>query len=546
MPTTLKMRWPFPAENQDPWYEALEAYFTAVDLSVYASRETENLVLIGEGTYTLDGDTLAWTDELTVFAPITGFLWTMEAASLSIEDGEVLWFDATRAPSSNTVLVPKVSAQLPLSDTAILLAVRKGSTVWWRNGTALLDGVAVSPLAGGGSGGGGITGPGSSTNNAIALWSGSSGSALKNSTLKVISPSTITPTTTNFPITVQGSDNLSGAGGEVDIFSGAGQQGGLIEITAGDGSSGFGGEIDLNSGNSTSASAGGIYINVGSSANDNDGSPIELYAGYAQGTATAGAVRLYGGNGLFAAGNYASGGNVEIYGGSTPGAANGGTVAIYGGNTLGAAAGGSIRLQPGNSGDSSQDGVVLLARNNSGNVTGLVFEAGDGAFTTIKAPASVTAYTLYLPATQGAANTVLENDGSGNLSWVAGVEPAGVTAVDDYATPTDATPTTITDYTVTTDEARASVVFDVLVTMIGYGGEYATFKTLATFAYAYGSVSEVEVLHVSGPLRSNASYDLTFLIVGTQISMVVTGPGLGSKWRATGQIQLVDSTWPEA
>ena len=98
----------------------------------------------------------------------------------------------------------------------------------------------------------------------------------------------------------------------------------------------------------------------------------------------------------------------------------------------------------------------------------------------------------------------------------------------------------------TTDEARASVVFDVLVTMIGYGGEYATFKTLDTFAYAYGSVSEVEVLHVSGPLRSNASYDLTFLIVGTQISMVVTGPGLGSKWRATGQIQLVDSTWPEA
>lgn len=39
---------------------------------------------------------------------------------------------------------------------------------------------------------------------------------------------------------------------------------------------------------------------------------------------------------------------------------------------------------------------------------------------TITVPAVVTSYTLILPATQGAANTFLKNDGAGNLSWALG------------------------------------------------------------------------------------------------------------------------------
>jgi len=45
---------------------------------------------------------------------------------------------------------------------------------------------------------------------------------------------------------------------------------------------------------------------------------------------------------------------------------------------------------------------------------------------TIKSPASVTSYNLILPAAQGAASTFLQNDGSGNLSWVAGGSGANV------------------------------------------------------------------------------------------------------------------------
>lgn len=40
-----------------------------------------------------------------------------------------------------------------------------------------------------------------------------------------------------------------------------------------------------------------------------------------------------------------------------------------------------------------------------------------GDYVALKAPTGVTTHTLLLPATQGAASTVLTNDGSGNLSW---------------------------------------------------------------------------------------------------------------------------------
>lgn len=42
-----------------------------------------------------------------------------------------------------------------------------------------------------------------------------------------------------------------------------------------------------------------------------------------------------------------------------------------------------------------------------------------GDYVAIKAPTGVTTHTLLLPATQGSANTNLQNDGSGNLSWAA-------------------------------------------------------------------------------------------------------------------------------
>jgi hypothetical protein len=45
-------------------------------------------------------------------------------------------------------------------------------------------------------------------------------------------------------------------------------------------------------------------------------------------------------------------------------------------------------------------------------------------------PATVTSYIWSLPATQGAASSYLQNDGSGNLSWSAGTPPAVTSNID--------------------------------------------------------------------------------------------------------------------
>lgn len=166
MPTTRRMGWPYPAESQDPWYDALEAFFSASDAAAYASRETENMVLTGGGDVSLSGNTLEWTEDLEIFSPITGFNWVMPAQSVDLEDGRVLWFDAVRAPDDDTAVIPQTAARLPLTGSAVLLAIRRGSIVYWRNGAGLADGDTMNPLAGTGGGVDGLDGaPGSVLRN---------------------------------------------------------------------------------------------------------------------------------------------------------------------------------------------------------------------------------------------------------------------------------------------------------------------------------------------------------------------------------------------
>ena len=159
------MGWPYPAENQDPWYDALEAFFSASDLAMYASRETENLIITGGGTVAFDTNTLSWDDTLEVFAPITGFNWQFEPTSLLIEDGQILWFDAIRAPDHDMTVVAQVSSRLPLSGSATILAIRRGSVVYWRNGAGIATGDSLSPLAFGAAGMGPAGAPGTVLRN---------------------------------------------------------------------------------------------------------------------------------------------------------------------------------------------------------------------------------------------------------------------------------------------------------------------------------------------------------------------------------------------
>jgi hypothetical protein len=148
MSNTSRMNWPFPNENQEPWYQALENFSKALDASGFASREDRQLILIGGGTITWDASTstLTWTGAIQVISPISGFLLSIAAGSVTISDGQVLYATLVRAPTRNLTVEAAVENQVPQSDTAYLLAARVGDDIYWRNGTAMGDGDSISGI----------------------------------------------------------------------------------------------------------------------------------------------------------------------------------------------------------------------------------------------------------------------------------------------------------------------------------------------------------------------------------------------------------------
>lgn len=157
MSVTSRMVWPYPDEHQDPWYDAFVSLMMALDFSGYAAREDRNIVLMGGGIISFDAatNTLSWASPLVLLAPITGFLWTIPAGSVALFDGRLLYTDLVRAPSAPTTLTGVVANQVPSSDTAFLLAVRRGSRVFWRNGAVSIDGLPDAVIDNGGPSGGG-------------------------------------------------------------------------------------------------------------------------------------------------------------------------------------------------------------------------------------------------------------------------------------------------------------------------------------------------------------------------------------------------------
>jgi len=147
--TTSRMDWPFPGENQDPWYQAFEDFATALDGSGFAAREDRHLVMVGGGTVTWDASSslLGWSADIQIVSPISGFLLSISPASVSIVDGQVLYATLIRAPTQSQSVGVSVGNQVPQSDVALLLAVRVGDRIYWRNGMVMDTGDSVPGLA---------------------------------------------------------------------------------------------------------------------------------------------------------------------------------------------------------------------------------------------------------------------------------------------------------------------------------------------------------------------------------------------------------------
>lgn len=148
MPNTNKMQWPFPAKDRDPWFEIFEQMSIAMDSSGYASREDRSIIMAGGGDVTFDGgaNTLSWTDPLDFYSTISGFRVTVAATdpTITLNDGEILYLNITRSPTQNVSVSTATADTLPNTDDAMAIAVRVGSSVYWRHGSRVNSGETVN------------------------------------------------------------------------------------------------------------------------------------------------------------------------------------------------------------------------------------------------------------------------------------------------------------------------------------------------------------------------------------------------------------------
>jgi hypothetical protein len=158
------MRWPFPSEDQDPWYGAFTALVQAMDAAAYAGREDRNIILTKGGDVAFDAgtNTLTWSDEIEIVSPNEGFIISIKGTSstpsysLNVEDGELIFFQIVRAPTASTSVFAFSGSQVNNSDDCILLGLRRGTKIYFRDGKVLNDGesLPIFDTGGGGSTGG--------------------------------------------------------------------------------------------------------------------------------------------------------------------------------------------------------------------------------------------------------------------------------------------------------------------------------------------------------------------------------------------------------
>lgn len=143
MPDSTRMKWPYPGQDDDPWYGYFTDFVNALDASGFASRDDRQLAIAGGGTISWTGGVLTWSENIQVVSPLAARLLQITADSVTIEDGQFLYTTLVRAPTTNATIPVAVASQVPSNDQEMMLAVRIGNVLYWRNGTMMVDGAVI-------------------------------------------------------------------------------------------------------------------------------------------------------------------------------------------------------------------------------------------------------------------------------------------------------------------------------------------------------------------------------------------------------------------
>lgn len=149
MAISSRMKWPYPSEGADPWYDAFESLVSAQDASTFAVEEAKNIIMSGGGTLTWSVLTgvLTWTEPLVLNSSNSGFLESIPAGTISVpDDGDLGYVRFLSSPQENVTLVLRVAATVPNTDPdrTFVIFRRKGSRLFFRNGAVLQDGESAA------------------------------------------------------------------------------------------------------------------------------------------------------------------------------------------------------------------------------------------------------------------------------------------------------------------------------------------------------------------------------------------------------------------
>lgn len=164
MATSPRMKWPYPNEGSDPWYESFVALVEASDVSAFGALEDRNLTLAGGGAFTFTASTglLVWDADLSIYSPLTGVPQTLREPRVAyLQEGQFCFVRLVRGNATDEPLVLETAFTLPDTayDSALVLWYRVNHRVYFRNGVILQDGdtALIFDETGGGGGGGGVT-----------------------------------------------------------------------------------------------------------------------------------------------------------------------------------------------------------------------------------------------------------------------------------------------------------------------------------------------------------------------------------------------------
>jgi hypothetical protein len=167
---TNRLKFAFPEEFQDGWFSLFKSFANELDFSIFNTLGDRNLVVWGGGTFSFSGNILSWNTDLYIKNFVIDVIYKVGPASVTLGDGQGLFAVLNRAPlgeGESPIRITNVEVKTLLTisegvklDPYVLIAMRFGDRVVFRNGRILVSGSTLDVFSGatgvGGGGGAGI------------------------------------------------------------------------------------------------------------------------------------------------------------------------------------------------------------------------------------------------------------------------------------------------------------------------------------------------------------------------------------------------------